>query len=73
MLRTAEARATALLVANRDLLERVVDLLLLRETIDGADLATLLGLPQRNSERELIDVAPGPRESEPGVTADRAG
>jgi cell division protease FtsH len=54
LLREAETRATELVTQHRDLLHRVVDLLLLRETIDGAELADLLGLPQRNSEKELI-------------------
>jgi cell division protease FtsH len=54
LLREAETRATSLLMHNRDLLDRVIELLLIRETIDGSELAELVGIPQRNSEHELV-------------------
>jgi cell division protease FtsH len=54
LLREAEIRATSLLTDNRGLLDRVVELLLIRETIDGSELAELVGIPQRNSEHELV-------------------
>ncbi len=45
LLREAEATATMQLRAHRDTLDRVIGLLLERETIDGADLAELVGIP----------------------------
>ena len=47
LLRDAEARATKLLRDNRATLDRVIELLLDRETIDGAELATITGDAQR--------------------------
>jgi cell division protease FtsH len=44
LLREADERATELLRGHRDALDRVISLLLDRETIDGADLATAVGL-----------------------------
>ena len=44
-LREAEDTATGLLRANRETLDRVIALLLERETIDGADLAAIVGAP----------------------------
>jgi cell division protease FtsH len=43
LLRDAHQRATAMLTEHRDALERLVELLLERETIDGTDLDELLG------------------------------
>jgi cell division protease FtsH len=43
LLREAEQRATELLTGHRQALERLVELLLERETIDGTDLDELLG------------------------------
>ncbi len=43
LLREAEERALALLREHRDTLDRLTDLLLERETIDGTDLDALLG------------------------------
>jgi cell division protease FtsH len=54
LLRDAEGRATKLLRDNRGTLDRVVELLLDRETIDGAELATITGNPKRAAERELV-------------------
>jgi cell division protease FtsH len=45
LLREAEDTATSLLRGHRDTLDRVVGLLLERETIDGADLAAIVGTP----------------------------
>jgi cell division protease FtsH len=45
LLREAEDTATMLLRGNRDTLDRVIGLLLERETIDGADLAAIVGAP----------------------------
>jgi cell division protease FtsH len=43
LLREAEQRATAMLTEHRDALERLTELLLERETIDGTDLDEVLG------------------------------
>ncbi len=53
LLRDAESRATKLLKDNRATLDRVIELLLDRETIDGAELATITGDAQA-VERELV-------------------
>ncbi|GAB2830459.1 ATP-dependent zinc metalloprotease FtsH [Actinoallomurus bryophytorum] len=45
LLREAEATATRLISEHLDALHRVIDLLLERETIDGSDLATAIGVP----------------------------
>jgi cell division protease FtsH len=44
LLREAEDTATALLLGHRETLDRVIDLLLDRETINGADLAAIVGM-----------------------------
>ena len=45
LLREAEDTATTLLRGHRETLDRVVGLLLERETIDGSDLAAIVGVP----------------------------
>ena len=45
LLREAETRATELIRTNLDALHQVIDLLLERETIDGRDLAAIVGVP----------------------------
>ena len=45
LLRQAEERATALIKAHRDELDHLVELLLAHETVDGADVYALAGLP----------------------------
>ena len=54
LLREAEATAVTLLEDHRDVLERVIGLLLERETIDAADLAAVVGVPARRAEPERI-------------------
>ena len=54
LLREAESRATTLLRTNLDTLGRVVDLLLERETIDGSDLAVIVGVPERHAEPAVV-------------------
>jgi cell division protease FtsH len=54
LLRDAEIRATKLLRDNRGTLDRVVELLLDRETIDGAELAAITGSPEGAAERVLV-------------------
>jgi cell division protease FtsH len=44
LLREAEGRATELLRGHRDALDRVVNLLLEKETIDGSELLAVLNL-----------------------------
>jgi cell division protease FtsH len=72
LLREAESRATMLLRQNLDALARVIDLLLERETIDGSDLATIVGVPERSAEPEMVwaprAVAMTPVEAEQGGT-----
>jgi cell division protease FtsH len=50
LLRDAELRATRLLRDHIDKLHQVVDVLLERETIDGSDLAAIVGMPVRQPE-----------------------
>jgi len=45
LLRQAETQATQVLQAHLDTLGRVVELLLERETVDGSDLAAIVGVP----------------------------
>ncbi len=52
LLREAESRATKLLRERRDTLDRVVDLLLERETINGSELAAIVRMPLRHTGRE---------------------
>jgi len=52
LLREAEDAAASLLRGHRDTLDRVIGLLLERETIDGSELAAIVG-------------APGPADHEP--------
>jgi cell division protease FtsH len=54
LLREAEAIAVRLLSEHRDALDRVIGLLLKRETIDGAELAAIAGVPDRHAEPERI-------------------
>jgi cell division protease FtsH len=54
LLREAEERATALLCEHREVLDRIVDLLLERETIDGSDLAVVVGMPERHGPQEQV-------------------
>ena len=54
LLRTAETTAIELLRQHRGTLDRVVELLLDRETIDGAELAAVVGIPERRDEPERI-------------------
>ena len=56
LLREAEERALALLTANRSVLDRVVDLLLEKEVIDGSEIYALIGrsaTPRRDAEAAL--------------------
>jgi cell division protease FtsH len=48
LLRTAETRAISLLNDNREIFDRVVALLLEKETIDGSELMAIVGRPPKN-------------------------
>jgi cell division protease FtsH len=54
LLREAETRATELLREHLATLDRVIDLLLERETINGADLAAIVGIPEHHGEQERV-------------------
>ncbi len=54
LLREAETRATTLLRTHLDSLRRVVDLLLERETIDGSDLAAIVGVRERHAQPAMV-------------------
>jgi cell division protease FtsH len=50
LLRQAEARASELLSSHRDELDRLTELLLERETVDGTDVDEILGrVPGRSA------------------------
>jgi cell division protease FtsH len=49
LLRQAEERAVELLKAHRSELDALVDLLLVRETVDGSDVYRLAGRPDRSA------------------------
>jgi len=71
----AYARATEILMANRDLLDRIAASLLERETIDREDLDRLvkgLPLPPRNPTPPDSAAAVPPPTAKPGVTPARA-
>ena len=55
LLHEADERATTLLGKNRDGLQRVVDLLLERETIDGRDVLAAVGAPDRVDPVVVVD------------------
>ena len=54
LLRDAQGRATKLLSENLGKLSRVIDLLLERETIDGSDLAAIVGVRERHAGPETV-------------------
>jgi cell division protease FtsH len=54
LLRDAEVGATKLLREHLVILGEVIDLLLERETINGAELAAIVGTPERHTEHERI-------------------
>jgi cell division protease FtsH len=54
LLRGADVRATKLLSEHRETLDRVIDLLLERETIDGSELAALVGTREPDTRQEQV-------------------
>ena len=68
LLRDAEVTATKLIRENLGTLQRIVDLLIERETIDGADLTAIVGAPGHQDDR---DHPRAPRAA--AMTSTRAG
>jgi cell division protease FtsH len=60
LLQEAEEHATALLKSHLDQLERVVELLVERETIDGAEVLAAVGAADRAQPVVVEDVSPRP-------------
>jgi len=75
LLREAEVHAAEVLHAHLDLLGRVVELLVERETVDGADLAAIAGMPARlgRSNRVLAPQAVAMAPVSPASSADAGG
>jgi len=68
LLRAAEGRAAELLASHRDALDRLTELLLERETVDGTDVDEILGrVPGRGAPIGATGHAAG--ASEPGTPA----
>ena len=70
LLREAEDRAIKLLQTHRPELDSLVDLLLERETVDGADVYRLAGRPDRSAglSAPSVVMAPHAASSESGVS-----
>jgi cell division protease FtsH len=68
LLRDAEDRAIKLLRSHRSELDSLVDLLLERETVDGADVYRMAGRPDRSAglSAPSVVMAPHPASSTPG-------
>jgi cell division protease FtsH len=84
LLRSAERRAVDLIESHRDALQRLVDLLLDRETVDGSDVYTLAGVQAPRDESGSAPAAtvaphrsgrtePAPAAPEPRAALDRIG
>jgi cell division protease FtsH len=54
LLREAEVAATKLIRDHRAALDRVIDLLIERETIDGSELDFITGVPKHTDQPELV-------------------
>jgi cell division protease FtsH len=59
LLREAEQRAVMLIRTHQDDLDRLADLLVEQETLDGEQVYRLLGLPVPEHQPEGQDIAPG--------------
>ena len=66
LLRQAEERAVNLLKTHRDVLDSLVSLLLVRETVDGADVYRLTGRPDRavSLSTPPVLIAPHPADAD---------
>ena len=69
LLREAEQRAVTLIRAHQGDLERLSDLLVERETVDGDEVYHLLGLPVPEHATEGQEIAPGRAAAGPPVPA----
>jgi cell division protease FtsH len=58
LLREAEGRAVAILQGHRDVLDKLIELLQTRETIDGAEVYALAGRPEPERVSAGVTVAP---------------
>jgi cell division protease FtsH len=54
LLKEADQRATAILEEHRDVLDRLTDLLIEQEMVDGAEVYALAGRPQPEGAEEAI-------------------
>ncbi len=73
LLRDAESRATQLLRGQLTILHRTIELLLERETINGADLAAILGLPDPATPGLPAPATSGLADMSPSVAQIRGG
>ncbi len=73
LLRDAESRATQLLRGQLTILHRTIELLLERETINGADLAAILGLPDPATPGLPAPATSGLADMSPSVAQIREG
>ncbi|HEX9030963.1 MAG TPA: ATP-dependent zinc metalloprotease FtsH [Streptosporangiaceae bacterium] len=66
LLREAEERAVSVIKGHKDMLDQLVELLLERETVDGAEVYRIVGKPA--PERGPDEVAIGPRTKTPALS-----
>jgi cell division protease FtsH len=69
LLRQAEERAVELLKTHRPELNSLVDLLLVRETVDGSDVYRLAGRPDRAASPSAPPMTLTPHAAEAGTTS----
>ena len=69
LLRQAEERAVELLKAHRPELDSLVDLLLVRETVDGSDVYRLAGRPDRTASPSAPPMTLTPHAAEADTTS----
>jgi len=70
LVRQAEERAVALLKTHRHELDSLVELLLVRETVDGSDVYRLAGRPDRTAGSSAPPVMVAPHPTEDVTSAD---
>jgi cell division protease FtsH len=69
LLRQAEERAVELLKAHRPELDGLVDLLLQKETVDGADVYRLAGRPNRSASPSAPPMMVSPHAADADITS----
>jgi cell division protease FtsH len=69
LLRQAEERAVELLKAHRPELDSLVDLLLVRETVDGHDVYRLAGRPDRSASPSAPPMMVSPHSAAADTTS----